>query len=61
MFKNKAQEPLKVRNWNNPEENETRIQKILSFTENNEWWELELEISQGGNVTFEEKFVTNMP
>lgn len=61
MFENVNNEPLKVKNWNNPEKEETRIDYNLSIIENKQWGMIGTEIDQSGNVRTVFKDICSMP
>ena len=60
MINNISSEPLKVRNWNNDNE-ETRIDYTLSIFEGAHWIQLGFEFTQNGDVRQIEKYNCRMP
>jgi len=59
-IKNLQNEPLKVKNWNNPEKEETRIDYNLSIVEDNHWIQMGIEIFPDGSTKTEIKYNCSM-
>lgn len=61
MFNDISSDPLKVKNWNNPDKPETRLDYCLSVFEGGHWIQLGIEITQNGNTQFIKKYNCQMP